>query len=119
MNQIGGQKLSEKKNFELSDAVNDEELLDFALSYVAERNSDDYTHPISNRIIVAYVVKQFEKNGKDEFTTEEVQEEYSKLLMDYILGNLVKKDLLDVDIEDDGEIVYTVPEDIKRIIKGE
>lgn len=119
MNQIGGQKLSKNKPFNLSDAINDEELLDFALSYVAERNSDDDTHPISNRIIVAYIVKQFEKEGKDQFTEEEVHEEYSKMLTDYILNNLVKKDFLDVNFEEDGNVTYTVPEDIKEALKKE
>lgn len=119
MNQIGGQKLSKNKPFNLSDAINDEELLDFALSYVAERNSDDDTHPISNRIIVAYIVKQFEKEGKDQFTEEEVHEKYSTMLMDYILNNLVKKDFLDVNFEEDGNVTYTVPEDIKEALKKE
>jgi len=92
----------------IKDHVNDEELLQMALQLVNFDESLDEGKP--GELIVAYVIDQFTKEGK-EWTDEDVEKEYSKLVWDYVVESLGKKGKIDFYINDEGEIVYTLPPD--------
>lgn len=100
----------------LDKVVNDEQLLDFALSHIAEKDTDE-VHQVANEIVCIYIINQFAKEGKDEFTEEDIQERYSQLVLDKVLVGLVDKGLVDVDFSGN-EPIYQVTELGRKKIDG-
>ena len=101
---------------ELSSIINDEQLLDFALSHICEKNSDE-VHEVAEQIVMVYIINHHFAN--QDFTEEDVHEKYSELICSYVLTNLVKKDMLCAEVKEDGEIVYNITEEgRKRINNG-
>jgi hypothetical protein len=79
----------------LDKVINEEQLLDFALSHIAERESYE-VHPVADQIVLTYVINKLVAEGKESFTEEDVQEQYSVLVLDKVLEGLVNKGLVDV-----------------------
>jgi hypothetical protein len=96
--------------------VNDERLLDFALSHVAEKDSGD-VHPVAEEIITIYIINEFAKEGRESFTEEEIQERYAQLILDKVLVGLVESGLVDVDFSGD-EPAYQVTQKGRIKIDG-
>lgn len=100
----------------LDSLINDEQLLDFALSHICEKNTNE-VHEVAEKIVTLYIINRWEKEGKTEFTEEEVCDKFSELVADYVLGSLVRKGLVDVDFDDKGELWYNVTDLGQRKIK--
>lgn len=87
--------------------VNEECLLQVAL-YVATKIQEE-ENPIrvtADQIIVGYILQSFVNEGKPDFTEEEVGEKYVKITTDFLLTNMVRDDILEAELNDDGEFVY-------------
>ena len=52
-----------KRSINFCEAINEEQFLDFALSHIAEKDSDD-VHPIADQIVTLYIINQWYKEGK-------------------------------------------------------
>jgi hypothetical protein len=96
----------------LDSVVNDEQLLDFALSHICERDSDD-VHSVANSILVRYAANSMDAAGWSE---EELNQRCSELIAEHVISDLMKKDLVDYRIREDGEIVYEVTQKGKKKI---
>jgi len=97
----------------LESVVNDEQLLDFVLSHICERNSED-VHPVATSILVRYAANSFGEAG---WTEEQISQRCSELIAEHVVGDLVKKELVDCHINDDGTIVYQVtPKGKEKIV---
>ena len=94
----------------ISDVINDEQLLDFALSYVADKNSYDEAHPVAEQIIIIHIMNECNEKNCDE---EYIQKRYRELITDHIPTGLASKGFVDVGFEN-GNIVYKINEDFKR-----
>lgn len=93
------------------DAVaNDEQLLDFALSHICERDSDD-VHPIATAILVRYVANNMKQES---WTQEDIHEECSTLIADYVIAKLVRNNIVDYSIDKDDNVVYSLTEQGKK-----
>jgi hypothetical protein len=103
---------------ELSMLVNDEQLIDFVLDHIAERNSDE-VHPTAEHIMMWYIIKQFQLEKRESFDESDVQQKYSELLADKVLFNLNQKGLVDVDFDEKGEIIYKLSNIGKEKVKNE
>ena len=88
----------------LDSVVNDEQLLDFALSHICERDSEE-VHPVATSLLVRYAANSMNAEG---WTEEQLNQRCSELIAEHVIGDLVKKDLVDYRIGDDGVIVYEV-----------
>lgn len=99
----------------LNKVVNDEQVFDFAIEHVCEKDTDDI-HSVAHFIVTLYIIGQFEKQGKLEFSEEDIAAEYSKLIADRVLVNLSKKGLVDVDFND-GEVTYYLTQKGKEVAK--
>ena len=87
--------------------LNDEQLLDFALHYLSDKNSDDYHHPVAHEIVVSYIMDEF--NLKDiEFDDYMIRECAGELLLDHALHGLVAKGYLEPQFNEDGTITHTM-----------
>ena len=75
----------------LTDGINDEQLLDFALSHSI--------HPVADQIIVNYCMKELLLD-KEEFTEDEVNERYCSLVIEHMKKDFVDRGMLDYDMED-------------------
>ena len=75
----------------LTEGINDEQLLDFALSH--SRNI------IADKIIVNYCIKELLLD-KGNFTEEEVNERYCDLIMEHMKKDFVDRGMLEYDMED-------------------
>jgi len=96
--------------------VNEQQLLQLAL-YAANEFNDE-NHPlrmIADGIIVGYVLGQFEAEGLAEFSDEDIQEEYAKLVTGFTLTKMVSDGTLEVELSEEGEFVYTLSEKGKQI----
>jgi len=101
------------------EAINNEQFLDFALSHIAERNTDEI-HPVADQIVVLYILNDWNNKGKERFTENEVQERYSELLADYVVTKLVNKDLVSVRFDEEtGESLYSLTNKGKDQINNE
>lgn len=101
----------------LTAVVNDEQLLEFAMSHICSVNSDE-VHPVAEQIALRYILNGWAKVGKIEFTEEEVAEEYQSLIVDYVLTSLALKGLVDTSFNDDGELLYSLSEAGKHKVEG-
>jgi hypothetical protein len=102
----------------LSTIVNDEQLLEFALSHVCEKDSDD-VHPVADQIIVTYIINQFEREGKESFDINDIVTKQQELMADYILTKLSNDGLVDINIDEDGQITYQLSKTGKDKVKNE
>ena len=106
------------KPVRISEVVNDEQLLDFALSHIAEKDTYD-VHPTAELIVITYIVSNFSKENKTNFTESDVQEKYSELVADYVVTKLANAGLVDVGFDDNGETLYSLtPEGRNKINDG-
>lgn len=105
------------ESFEVINVINDEQLLNFALSYLAERNDEDEVHPLANDIVIYYIVKQFQKDGKHNFTSDDVHEQFQILLADHIINNLVSKNYLNVSIDENGKEYFSLTDKLSEHVK--
>lgn len=92
----------------LSSVTNEEKMLDFVLSHICERESSQI-HEVADAILTCYIVNEFRKQNKS-FTEDDVTNKTKEYIADYLLANLVKKDLLSVSIDEDSDIVYQITE---------
>lgn len=83
---------------------NEEQLLDFALHYLSYMSEN--IHPVAEQIVVAYILREYQKQGKVEFTEDEVNERFAQLIADHILASLVKKGLVEVSFDENGNTLY-------------
>jgi hypothetical protein len=104
-----------KNTIPLDSVLNDEQLLDFALSHICERDSHD-VHPAASAILVRYAANSM---GREAWSEEQLNQRCSELIAEHIVGDLVKKDLVDYRIKEDGEIVYSVTPKGKEKILAE
>ena len=102
-----------KHRIPLTSTVTDEQLLDFVLSVAAE---DIENVPfVAERIIIVYAINELGHNGKG-FTEDDIVQKYKELIADYILTNLTKKGLLEVDFSDD-ELMYRLTEEGRKYVR--
>jgi len=94
------------KKFPINVLYNEEQLLDFALHYMTIQNDSDQVHEVAEQIIVTYILREWQKAGREEFTEEEVDERMGQLIAEHVLAGLVKKGFVEVDFNEDGEPVY-------------
>ena len=85
---------------------NEEQLLDFALHYMALQDNPEQVHPVAEQIIITYILREWQKQGKVEFTEDEVHERMCQLIADYVLTSLVSKGLVEVSFDEDGQALY-------------
>jgi hypothetical protein len=85
---------------------NEEQLLDFALHYMAMQDNQNAIHPVAEQIIVTYILREWQKKDKVEFTEDEVHERMAQLIADHILTSLVSKGLVEVSFNENGEALY-------------
>lgn len=97
----------------MSSILNEELLLDIALYTVTL--GEDNIHPMAPQIITLYIINNWAKEGKIEFTEDEVVAEYSKLLSSYVLEALSKKGLVDASISEGG-VEYSITDRGKDIV---
>jgi hypothetical protein len=95
-----------------SDAINQEEVLDFALTHICSVESWQ-AHPIAERIVMWYILNEFTARYKDIDDLEAIHERYSELMADHLIMKLSKDGYVDADINDNGDIVYTVTQKAK------
>ena len=103
--------MSEEFGFEGRDIpmdvlYNEQQLLDFALHYMALQDNPDQIHPVAEQIIITYILREWQKEGKVEFTEEEVNERMCQLIADHVLTSLVNKGLVEVSFDENGEALY-------------
>jgi hypothetical protein len=72
--------------------------------------NDGYTEKCGEEmnVIGQHILYMYKKQGKKTFTEEEFENDMSKEILGYILGDLVGKGELEENIREDGEIVYQV-----------
>ena len=93
--------------FELLHAVtNEEKLLDFVLSHICERNSDE-VHEVADAILTCYIVNDFRKK-KQSFTAEDITNKIKELIADYTLTRLAKQGLVDVTVDDNNQVIFSL-----------
>ena len=85
---------------------NEQQLLDFALHYMALQDNPKDVHPVAEQIIITYILREWQKCGKVEFTEDEVHERMCHLIADYVLTSLVSKGLVEVSFNENGEALY-------------
>jgi hypothetical protein len=85
----------------IKDFVTEEELFHMALQLVNFDTALDSEKP--GELIVAYIINEWGKQGKDDFTDEELQLEYNDRVLGYTLSSLSNKGLIDIYIDEDGE----------------
>jgi hypothetical protein len=99
---------------ELKEVINDEQLLDFALSHICEKDTEE-VHPVAEQIVILYIIN----NTKgEEFTDEYISEKYRELIADYVLCKMEKNGLIDMGIDESGEFVYSLSEKGRDKING-
>ena len=101
----------------LSEVVNDEQLLDFAMSHVCERNMDEI-HPVAEQIVLRYILNEWAEAGKIQFSEDEVTKKYQEMIADYVLESLTKKGFVDTTFDDNGEILFSLSEVGKQRVQG-
>jgi hypothetical protein len=102
----------------ICEVINDEQMLDFALSHISEKDSDD-VHPIADQIVVVYIMKLWNKEGKKIFTEQEVRDKYGELVTDHVVTKLAKKGLVDVRFdEENGEALYSITKEGRNKINN-
>jgi predicted MarR family transcription regulator len=102
--------------FHLLDAViNEEQLLDFALSHICEKDSDE-VHQVADAILTCYIVNDFNKQKKS-FTEDDILDKINEHMADYVLTKLSKQGLVDVSFEN-SEIKYVITEEGRKKING-
>ena len=89
----------------MSKVLNDENLLDFALHYLSDKNSDDYQHPIAYEIVVSYVMQEFDTKGI-EHNDAMINTRMGELLLEHTLKGLVEKEYVEPVFHEDGRITY-------------
>lgn len=92
----------------LTQCITDEQLLDFVLEYLNMFSSDEECNPIANKILINYVVKDFQSQKKEHFTAEDVQKQCNELIFMYVMKGLVDKGFAEVDFTDG---TYTLTKD--------
>lgn len=97
----------------LYSVVNDEQLLEFALSHICEKDSND-VHPVATAILIRYAANNMDT---DSWTEADIERKCSELIADYTLVKLVQKDLLEYEIKEDGNIMYKITDKGKQRIK--
>jgi len=96
---------------------NEQQLLDFALHYMALQDNPKAIHPVAEQIIITYILREWQKEGKIDFTEDEVHEEMCKLIADHVLTALVSKGLVEVSFDENGEALYKHV-DLEDVING-
>lgn len=56
--------------------------------------------------LVLYIIQDFAKQGKIEFTAEEVQDEITGLILDKCLEDLSKADLIETSVDENGKFLF-------------
>lgn len=104
----------------LNKVINDEQMLELVLETIVDRTEDELEEGVgktASMILIAYIINNWWKEGKQEFTEDEIDEEYRKLIADYCLTDMANKGLVDVICEEDGEFRYKVSEKGRREIE--
>ena len=97
----------------LESVVNDEQLLDFVLTHICERNSEE-VHPVATSILVRYAANSMERGA---WAEEQLNQRCSELIAEHVISDLVKSNLIDYNIREDGEIVYEItPKGKEKIV---
>lgn len=86
--------------------VNIEQLLQVALFCSSKLPESEPIREISDKVIIGYIIGEFDRTGKAEFSEEDISDEYGKIMADFTLTNMVKDGLLDVVLEDNGSFSY-------------
>ena len=96
----------------LFDVVNDEQLLNLALSHVCERE-EDKIDPVAERICVFYALKQLREEQDYEPIDEEVRKRYSEMVVEKLIEQLTEKGMVEVDFgqEDVGYLITDTGKD--------
>ncbi len=95
-----------------SAAINKEEILDFAFSHICSIESWE-VHPIAERIVMWYIMNEFDLKGWDIDDMEAIHERYSELMADHLIMKLSKDGYIDAGINENGDVVYTVTQKAK------
>lgn len=93
---------------DLGKVVNDEQLLDFALSHICEKNSDE-VHDVADKIVILYIINELKEQKKDWHDESLVSQRYGELIADYILAKLSREGLVNVDFENGNMICELTP----------
>lgn len=104
----------------LNEIINDEQMLELVLETIVDRTEEEIKEGVgktASMILIAYIINNWFKEGKKEFTEEEIDEEYRKLITDYCLTDMANKGLVDVICDKDGEFTYQVSEEGRQQIE--
>jgi hypothetical protein len=101
----------------ISEVINDEQLLDFALSHIIERDENE-VHYIAEEILLIYIINLLYKDGKDKFNEQDLIDKRSELISSYLLTSLTKKGLTEAFFDEHGEIYYGLTNKGKEKIKN-
>lgn len=102
----------DNNNTIFTDLMNREEKLELALFAASQiPDPENTTRYTADQYIISYIIEEFVNNGKDNFTEEEVKEEYSKLISSYILRLLADKGMVETEINENGEFEYKLKYD--------
>lgn len=96
---------------DLSTIINDEQLLNLALENVA-RNPNNET---AMNIVLWYIINDFGKN-KQSFTQEDIELKYRELVASYVCEEMVKKDLIDVNFDENGNVIYQITQKGRNLV---
>lgn len=99
--------------FDLLELVNKEQLLNLALKTMVATNNQDET---AESIAIWYVLNYFESKHKP-LDEDEVAEKVSALLTEYTLTELTKKGMIEANVNEDGDFVYSVTDKGKKAIE--
>ena len=92
----------------LDAVVNEEQMLDFALSHICERDTDT-VHEVADAILTCYIVHDYRKQNLS-FNEDDITSKIKELIADYTLSKLAREELVDVVVDEDGQIVYKLTE---------
>jgi len=94
----------EGQDIPIDTLYNEEQLLDFALRYLSIEEGD--THIVAEKIVVTYILREYQQQGKESFTEDEVNLRMGQLIAEHVLASLVSKGLVEVNFNENGEPIY-------------
>lgn len=97
----------------LSTVLNDEQLLELALYNIAYSPKNE-AFDFAERVVVRYILNNLIKKDIKSFDDDEICNEFSKLVSNFILNSLTKKGLLDCNIDESGDFIFTLTEEGKK-----
>jgi len=92
-----------------ADMINQEQMLDFALTYLNGLPDNQDPHEVADQIVTLYIINEFQRDGKETFNAEDITQRFRELLTDHAITTLSNKGLVDVDVSGEHTMLKITP----------